>query len=544
MKKLTFTLSLLLSLALIFTIGCKKNKDNPDPNFTEFATGYFGTDDMSTVPATTNFGFGADNLPASYSLIDKFPPIGDQGSYGTCVAWAVGYNMKTAINGMEKSFGAGELANPANQSSPKDLFIAVDDGNKGDNCGGTNFNFALDIVQNRGVASLQTVPYSNLGNCSKANQDASWAQEAANNKIKYWRKVDGSIEAIKKNVSQNVPVVFGAKLADNFMAHNSDEVITSATSYDNVGQHAYHAMIIAGYDDNKGPNGAFRIINSWGQGWGATGLAWIDYNFFFSEFVMGDGSDKTLFMAANESGNDNPPDDNDPPDATGVDLIPWVFEDIAYQVDTYTQRRAEFNIYNVGDQTAPSSANWSFYYIYFNAYDANDYGIIFYDEFNTSVPADDVQCDGNHCVLNIPIASGNDLAYYLFGDVSVYQYYDMPTITGYYYLLAAADAGDVFQEQDEINNLFYPYLWPVYFENGVGEYKSSGNNAFQFENDIPFSVENIKKSKYNSIVNEENRNAYTSEEIIEFLKKEKRSGRLDKKIQSYIDEKGTSIQAK
>lgn len=543
MGKLKLIIGLILSLTLVFSIGCKKDKDeNPDPDFTEYSTGYFGTDDMSTVPSTTNFGFGADNLPSSYSLVNKFPPIGDQGAYGTCVAWAVGYNMKTAINGMEKGFGAGELANAANQSSPKDLFIAVDDANKGTDCGGTNFNFALDVVQNRGVASLQTVPYSNLGNCSHANQDPSWSQEASNNKIKYWRKIEGSVDAIKKNISQNVPVVFGAKLADNFMAHNSDEVITSATSYDNVGQHAYHAMIIAGYDDNKGPNGAFRIINSWGNGWGATGLCWVDYNFFFSEFVMGDGADKTLFMAANESGNDNPPDDNDPPAATGVDLIPWIFDD--YSTGNLTEREVEFNIYNIGNQTANASANWSFYYIYFNAFDANDYGIIFYDEFNTTIDEWTYYCDGNHCVINVPLASGDDLANTMFASATLFQTYDMPSITGYYYLLAAADAGDVFQEQDELNNLFYPYLWPVYFEYGVGEYKTAGvKKEFKFENDIPFSFENIKRSKYNTIVNNENRNAYTPEEIIEFLKKEKRSGRLDKKIQNHMD-KGTTIKNK
>jgi len=543
MKKLTLTVSLLLSLAMVISIGCKKKNDNK-PDFVEYSTGYFGTDDMSKVPSTTNFGFGADNLPSSYSLIDKFPPIGDQGAYGTCVAWAVAYNMKTTINGMEKGFGSGELANLANQSSPKDLFIAVDDVNKGQDCGGTDFTYALDVVQNRGVASLQTVPYTNLGDCSKANQDPSWSQDANGNKIKYWRKIDGTVDAIKKNISQNVPVVFGAKLADNFMSHNSDEVITSATSYDNVGQHAYHAMIIAGYDDSKGPNGAFRIVNSWGEGWGATGRAWIDYNFFMSsEFLMGTSGDRTLFMAANESGNDNPPDDNDPPASTGVDLIPWVFSD--YSVDNWTGRETEFNIYNIGSQTASSSANWSFYYIYFNSFDANDYGVIFYDEFNTSIEEWTYFCDGNHCIINVPLASGNDLANTMFGTTTLYQTYDMPYITGYYYLLAAADAADVFQEEDELNNLFYPYLWPVYFNSGIGDYKSAGaRKEFKFENDIPFSFENIKRSKYNTIVNYENRNAYTSEEIIEFLKKEKRSGRLDKKIQEYLENKGTAIRYK
>jgi len=543
MKKMQNFMILMLSLALVLAVGCKKDNDDPDPQTPDYFLGWSGDDDMSTVPTTTNFGFGSDNPPPSYSIVDKFPPIGNQGNYGTCVAWAVGYNMKTAINGMDKGYSASDLASPNKQSSPKDLFIAVEDNDKGENCGGTNFNFPLDIIQNRGVATMQTVPYTDLGNCSKNNQDPSWAQDAANHKIKYWRKVDGSASAIKKNVSQNVPVVFGAKLADNFMSHKSDEVITSATSYDNVGQHAYHAMIIAGYDDNKGPNGAFRIINSWGDSWGATGYAWIDYNFFFSEFVMGTGSDRTLFMAANlGGGDDTPPDDNDPP-TSGVDLIPWVFSDVSTSFIS-TAREAEFNIYNIGNQTAPASADWSFYYIYFNAFNANDYDVIFYDEFNTTIEEWTYECNGNHCIINVPLESGNDLAYTMFGTETLIQSYNMPEISGYYYLLAAADAGDVFQEEDELNNLFYPSLFPIYFEYGI-EYKSSEEKeVFNFENDIPFSKENIKRSKYNTLVNDDYRNAYTPEEIKAFLKKEKLSGRLDKKIQAYNNKKSTSIKSK
>lgn len=280
MKKLHLMATLSFSLLLILN-GCeKKNDENPEkPDESNYGLGLKNNDDMSTVPVSTNFGFGADNLPASYSIIDKFPPIGDQGQYGTCVAWAVGYNCKTVINGIEKGYSASDLASPNKQFSPKDLFTAIEDNLKGQDCGGSNFEDALNILQNRGIATLQTVPYTSLGNCSKSGLDPSWAQEAAANKISYWRKVEGSANAIKKNISQNIPVIFGAKLADNFMSHNSDIVISSATSYDQVGQHAYHAMIISGYDDSKGPNGAFRVVNSWGGQWGASGHCWVDYNF-------------------------------------------------------------------------------------------------------------------------------------------------------------------------------------------------------------------------------------------------------------------------
>lgn len=538
MKNYKNLLLFALFTAVALAIGCKDEKDeDPDPQPTEYSLGWFGSDDPSQVPSSTNFGFGSDNVPPSYSLVDKFPPIGDQGQYGTCVAWAVGYNTKTMVNGLSKGYGASDLASPNKQFSPRDLFTAIDDANKGANCGGTNFNFALDVVQNRGIATLATAPYTtNLGTCEKATLDPAWTQEAANYKFKFWRKIDASVQAIKENISQNVPVVFGARLADNFMSHNSDEVISSATSYENVGQHAYHAMVIAGYDDNKGPNGAFRCVNSWGTSWGGGGYFWVDYNFFMNEFLSSLSNETNLYIAANQDSDVEPPDDIDP-NVTGVDLIPWVFFDYSTGSWDYpTERIIDFNIYNAGNASANSSSDWAYYYIYYNAFDANDYGVIFYDQFNTSVPENTYDCPNDwNCIFNIPIPAGDDFANYAWGSSYVERYYYMPEISGFYYLLCIADAEDKFQEQDEMNNLFYTTIDPVYFEYGI-EYKSTAakESPFSFKNELAPEIQNIKRSKFNSSVTEKFRNAYTPEEIKEFFKKEKASGRLDTKVDEYV----------
>ena len=549
MKHLNHLMILVLSLALVLAIGCKKDdpEPGPPPGDTEYATGWNGTDDPSSVPSSTNFGFGSDNLPSSFTIVDKFPPIGDQGQYGTCVAWAVGYNAKTVVNGLSKGYGPSDLASANKQFSPRDLFTAIDDNNKGENCGGTNFNFAFDLVQNRGVATMATAPYStDLGGCVQSSLDPAWTQEAAGFKFKWWRKIDATAGAIKKNISQNVPVVFGARLADNFMSHNTDDVITSATSYDNVGQHAYHAMVIGGYDDSKGPNGAFRIVNSWGTTWGSTGYCWIDYNFFMNEFLSSLSNETNLYIAANDDSNVTPPDDVDP-NTSGVDLIPWVFGDWPTQNwDWPTERQIDFNIYNAGDASAPSSADWAYYYIYYNAFNADDYGVVFYDQFNTSIAENTYDCPTEwNCIFNIPIPAGDDFANYAWGESSVVRTYYMPEITGYYYLLCIADAEDKFQEQDEMNNLFYTTQLPVYFDGGV-EYKSAHTkeSPFTFSNDISMSFENIKKSKYNTAVVPENQNAYTPEEIIAFFKKEKETGQLDNKVDEYVQRNASIIPKK
>jgi C1A family cysteine protease len=257
---------------VFFLAACQKDdpadmQPNPDPTVDSlsFGLGWTGEDNLDEVPSATNFGFGNNNLPASADLGAHFPPIGNQGQYGTCVAWAVAYNGKTVLDGMDRGLSAGDLASAANQFSPKDLFTAIPDQQKAPDCNGTNFTFALDVLQERGVASMQTVPYTNLGDCSQNSLDPSWTQEASQNRIQYYRKIEPTVQSIKQNLANNIPVIFGARLADNFMTWNSDAVLSSSTTYNNVGQHAYHAMVISGYDDSKGPGGAFRVVNSWSE---------------------------------------------------------------------------------------------------------------------------------------------------------------------------------------------------------------------------------------------------------------------------------------
>ena len=477
-------------------------------------------------------------VPSSYDITDKFPPIGDQNPYGTCVAWAVGYNAKTALSGMQRNLTPSELASPRNQFSPKDLFFALPDNHKGAECNGTNFEFALDLLQNRGIATMATVPYTNLGQCFNAEVAPEWTSEAANYKIKYWRKVDGNVNAIKENIANNVPVILGAKLADNFMNWNSDDVMTSHSSFAQVGIHAYHAMVIAGYDDNKGPNGAFRVINSWGESWGDFGYIWIDYNFLINEFgITGDGQN-SLFVMANQDGEVAPPDDNNNPSAQGVDMASWVFAD--YSTAEWTgnrySREIDFNIYNIGSETARSSENWDVYYVYYNAYDANDYGIMFYDQFNTSIQTNTWQCPTpENCILNLDIPAQTDFASLAFGTPSVTRSYNVPSITGEYYLVLIADGGNTFNERNEQDNFFYTSLDPLYFDEGYAFMNDNSGAEFNFKNNTASSSRsmNVLNEQFNDAQKGSYRNAYTVDEIRDMLKMEKASGRFDQKVAQY-----------
>ena len=109
MRRNILPLTTLIIFSALLTVSCnKKITDNPTPNppppsnQSDHLLGWNGQENLGEVPTTVNFGIGEGNLPSSVDLSPKFPPIGDQGQYGTCVAWAVAYNLKTALDGMDR----------------------------------------------------------------------------------------------------------------------------------------------------------------------------------------------------------------------------------------------------------------------------------------------------------------------------------------------------------------------------------------------------------------------------------------------------------
>jgi hypothetical protein len=181
------------------------------------------------------------------------------------------------------------------------------------------------------------------------------------------------------------------------------------------------------------------------------------------------------------------------------------------------------------------------YYIYYNAYDANDYGVLFYDDFNASTGADSWECSNSgNCTFNYTIPAGGDLSTTVFNSTEITRTYYMPKITGEYYLVLIADVNDKFSEQDELNNLFYTSILPANFSDGYAERKATGS-GFKFRNDLTFDKFNLKKSKFNTVVTPQFKNAYTQKEILSFFKKEIRTGALKNKINQSLQKRGKVV---
>lgn len=220
-----------------------------------------------------------DSLAPSVSLEAFFPPIGNQGSYGTCVAWAVGYNLTTALHAIDAHWDAATLANPENQTSPKDLWMSISPSMKGSSCQGTYFEPAFSILINQGVGDMQQVPYKSMGNCNgKASGNNKIRIASYGNLFSFQKPIN--VQILKAYLCDTVPLAISAHLGDRFMNWNSDDVIDHDTRR-TIGPHAYHAMVLVGFDDARH---AFRVRNSWGTSWGDDGSIWVDYDFFCNDF--------------------------------------------------------------------------------------------------------------------------------------------------------------------------------------------------------------------------------------------------------------------
>jgi C1A family cysteine protease len=518
----------LVIISLLFLTGCCK-EDEIEPNNPDslFGTGWNNKEDFSqTIPVAINYGnyqSGSD-LPTNIDLTSKFPPIGNQGQLGTCVAWAIGYNNKTYLDGAARNLSPSQLQSFSNQYSPTDLFFSIDPSKR--SCSnGTYFEDAFNVLISRGVNTIANVPYDEVCHLNSPGSAAT----ASANRIKNFRRIQGSVNEVKEYLAQGIPVVIGAMVNREFQQLTSIGVLNNLNY---TGDQGGHAMVIAGYDDSKS---AFRIINSWGTSWGDYGYLWVDYDFLVNKFCV-QGGQKSLFVAF----NDNTTTINPPTTVSTPDLAALVTSDFSIYpaLSPYINaRRAVFDVKNVGTQTITASSNWNIYYLWINAFDANNYGIIFRGEFTTSIPQNTYQnINTNYTRFNYNLASGASLNQTILGAPFGYWDYFMPQVSGSYYLAMYVDKGNS-NEANQTNNVFYVTQVPKFFNNGYSNKNANDTkieNKYQFEDMLSFKI-NLNESAlnneaaltpYRQLSNKEFVNAYTSQEIVSFLKYKIKNGGL------------------
>ena len=521
----------LMILQIFILIACKKDKAEPDNqsnNLNNLAgTGWNYKENFSqTIPVAISYGDyqSESTLPSSIDLTTRFPPVGNQGQLGTCVAWATGYNTKTYLDGVSKNLSYSQLQSLSNQYSPTDLFFSIPQSKRSCNYG-TNFEDAFNILISRGVNSLDNVPYDEVCRSNSPGNSIT----ASENKIKNYRRIQGSINEIKQYLAQGNPVVIGAKVNREFQQLRGSDVLKNLNY---TGDEGGHAMVISGYNDLKR---AFRIINSWGKGWGDDGYLWVDYEFLVNKFCVQSGQ-KSLFVAFNDNSTIiNPSISSNSPDLTAI--VSSDFTLYPAISSNFNARRAFFNVKNIGNQTITASSNWNIYYLWVNAFNANNYGLIFRGEFTTEIPQNTYQnINTNYTRINYDLPPGASLSEIMSGLNYISWDYFMPQLHGNFYLVMYVDKGNS-NEYNQTNNIFYVTQTPKYFNNGYSNRVSrsnSYNNKYNFSNISSFTL-SLNKTMlnnenslipYREISNKEFLNSYTSKEIISFLNYKIKNGGL------------------
>jgi len=198
----------------------------------------------------------------------KMPPVANQGSEGTCVAFSVGYAARSAD--WYYRTGATSYSFTTNVFSPEHLYnqVKFEEG-----ClSGTAMQIALDYIIANGIVTYASMPYTS-GDCS-LQPTAAQIAEATTYKISGYNKIYTTDRAmIRSMINGNKPVIISIAGDQSFITAKTGFVwrVYSGSGY------IAHSVVICGYDDSKN---AWKIMNSFGTGWGDAGYSWIDYDFF------------------------------------------------------------------------------------------------------------------------------------------------------------------------------------------------------------------------------------------------------------------------
>lgn len=246
------------------------------------------------------------------SSLPSFPPIGDQGQEGCCVAFGSTYYQATHEVGLVN--GTNNKASSNGILSPKWTYNMINGG--GDN--GSYPPQAFDLLSKNGAVSITKLPY-------KAGDFLAWDLEtehwidAISNRTSGPQFVKGLGGKDPQNLTQikqllaNGHILTFATFADSWVPAvvkrdpspnaKNQFVGQAAISWVN-GMQGGHYVTIVGYDDDvwidvnssgkvdAGEKGAFLVANSWGTGWGANGFVWVSYDAFLEKSAVVNGPNK------------------------------------------------------------------------------------------------------------------------------------------------------------------------------------------------------------------------------------------------------------
>jgi hypothetical protein len=230
-----------------------------------------------------------EQLPVAYSLKAYSPGPGNQLQLNTSPAWATSWSSMSIL---ENIYNSEKNPGESNNYSPAYLYQNTRTATDFDCSAGIGLVDALEFLTQYDLPLFDDFQEFCPRNLPEAITPAPPGKTLDYRKIFHCdQSPEAKINAVKKSLSENLPVVTGMYCPPSFFTTSSYWQPKELMSFDYPGQ----ALCVVGYDDDQ-YGGAFEVLNSWGSEWGNDGYTWINYEDFltFTRYAF------ELFYIANQ----------------------------------------------------------------------------------------------------------------------------------------------------------------------------------------------------------------------------------------------------
>jgi hypothetical protein len=158
-------------------------------------------------------------LASSVDLSSELPPVGNQGSEGSCVGWAVGYSTKTL---QDVSVNHWLPDDATHEFSPSWIYNQINGGQDK----GSSVSTALNLLVNSGIDTVSSFPYVDGDFLTQPN--ATSKSRATHFKVRSWSTLGVSTQNFKNTIAGGNAVIVAFQVLPDMDQMNG----TTNTVYD------------------------------------------------------------------------------------------------------------------------------------------------------------------------------------------------------------------------------------------------------------------------------------------------------------------------
>jgi len=213
------------------------------------------------------------------SASTTFPKVGNQAGQGSCAAWSATYYTYGYMESDDNGWTDAKSGNVAHLLSAAWTYNKVNGGHDWGSWMSTNMGISVDW----GTATLATMPYNDGDPVSWGSMEAFREAPLHRADMVHSLSYNGgsTVDTAKALLQAGHPIAYAMDAGQFGPSFSDGNYIMSSVEYNSWTLN--HAQTIVGFDDSitdDGEVGAFKIVNSWGAGWGDKGFYWMTYEAF------------------------------------------------------------------------------------------------------------------------------------------------------------------------------------------------------------------------------------------------------------------------